>query len=111
MFATEWCEFSWSVRKLFAQYEIPYLAIDLDSVAYQVDNKGGKIRKAIEQKTGSKTVPQIYVVGTHLGGATETFDSLIDGSFGKILEENNVSWNKSVDTAPYSFLPDWLHPR
>jgi cysteine synthase A len=56
-------------------------------------------------------VPQIYVGGIHLGGATETFDALIDGSLGKMLEENNVSWNTSVDTAPYSFLPDWLHPR
>ncbi|MGI9272240.1 MAG: cysteine synthase A [Woeseiaceae bacterium] len=111
MFATEWCEFSWSVRKMFAQYEIPYRSVDLDSVAYQADNKGGKIRKAIEQKTGSKTVPQIYVGGVHIGGATETFDACKDGSLGKMLEENNVSWNRSVDTEPYSFLPDWLHTR
>jgi cysteine synthase A len=111
LFATEWCEFSWSVRKIFAQYEIPYRSVDLDSVAYQVDNKGGKIRKAIEQKTGMKTVPQIYVGGRHMGGATEVFDAMIDGSFGQILEENNVRWNQSVDAEPYSFLPDWLHPR
>jgi cysteine synthase A len=111
MFATEWCEFSWSVRKMFAKYEIPYRAIELDSVAYQVDNKGGNIRNAIEQITGLKTVPQIYVGGVHLGGATETFDACIDGSLGKMLEENNVSWNKSVEIEPYSFLPDWLHTR
>ena len=111
MFATEWCEFSWSVRKMFAQYGIPYRAVDLDSVAYQADNKGGKIRQAIEQKTGSKTVPQVYVGGVHIGGATETFDACKDGSLSKMLEENNVSWNQSVDTEPYSFLPDWLHTR
>ncbi|MGI9222367.1 MAG: glutaredoxin domain-containing protein, partial [Woeseiaceae bacterium] len=111
MFATEWCEFSWSVRKMFAAYEIPYRSVDLDSVEYQVDNKGGKIRKAIEQKTGLKTVPQIYVGGTHLGGATETFDACIDGSLARMLEEQDVSWDRSVDTEPYSFLPDWLHPR
>ena len=111
MFATEWCEFSWSVRKMFAEYEIPYRSIDLDSVAYQVENKGGKIRKAIEAKTGLKTVPQIYVGGHHLGGATETFDACIDGSLGKMLDENNVSWNRSVESEPYSFLPTWLHPR
>ena len=111
MFATEWCEFSWSVRKMFAAYEIPYRSVDLDSVEYQVDNKGGKIRKAIEQKTGLKTVPQIYVGGTHVGGATETFDACIDGSLGKMLEESNVSWNPPADAEPYAFLPDWLHPR
>jgi cysteine synthase A len=111
LFATEWCEFSWSVRKMFAAYEIPYRAIDLDSVAYQKDNKGGMIRKAIEARTGLKTVPQIYVGGTHLGGATEMFDACMDGTLAKMLEENNVSWNRKTDAAPYSFLPAWLHPR
>jgi len=111
LFALEWCEFCWSVRKMFKEYEIPYRSIDLDSVAYQEDNKGGKIRKAIEQRTGLKTIPQLYVGGKHLGGASETFDACKDGSLAKLLEENNVSWNKSVDTEPYSFLPGWLHTR
>jgi cysteine synthase A len=111
LFALEWCEFCWSVRKMFAEYEIPYRAIDLDSVANQEDNKGGKIRKAIESRTGQKTIPQIYVGGEHLGGASETFDACKDGSLQKMLEENNVSWNRSVNTEPYSFLPGWLHTR
>ncbi|MCH7636512.1 MAG: hypothetical protein IIA12_02445 [Proteobacteria bacterium] len=111
IFATEWCEFSWSARKMFAKYEIPYRAIELDSVAYQVDDKGGKIRKAIEQRTGFKTIPQIYVGGVHLGGATEMFDACKDGSLSKMLEENNVAWNQSVETDPYTFLPGWLHSR
>ena len=111
LFALEWCEFCWSVRKMFAEYEIPYRSIDLDSVAYQDENRGGKIRKAIEQRTGLKTIPQIYVGGKHVGGASETFDACRDGSLAKMLEENNVSWNRSVDTDPYSFLPGWLHKR
>ena len=111
MFATEWCEFSWSVRKMFAEYGIPYRSIDLDSVEYQVEDKGGKIRIAIEQRTGLKTIPQIYVGGKHLGGATEMFDACKDGSLAKLLEENNVNWNRSADREPYSFLPSWLHTR
>ena len=111
LFAMEWCEFCWSVRKMFAEYEIPYRSVDLDSVAYQENNRGGDIRKAIEQHTGLKTIPQIYVGGQHLGGATETFDAIKDGSMQKLLEENNVEWNRSVNTEPYSFLPGWLHSR
>jgi cysteine synthase A len=111
LFAMEWCEFCWSVRKMFAEYEIPYRSVDLDSVAYQEGNKGGNIRKAIEKNTGLKTIPQIYVGGQHIGGATETFDAVKDGSLQKLLEENNVSYNRSVDTEPYSFLPGWLHSR
>ena len=111
LFATEWCEFSWSVRKMFAHYEIPYRAIDLDSVPYQVDDKGRKIRRAIEQRTGLKTVPQVYIGGKHLGGATDLFDATKDGRLAAILKDNNVSWNPAVKTDPYTFLPGWLHSR
>ncbi len=111
LFALEWCEFCWSVRKMFAEYDIPYRSIDLDSVAYQEDNRGGKIRKVIEQRTGLKTIPQIYVGGQHIGGASETFDAVRGGNFQELLEQNGVNWNKQVDTDPYSFLPGWLHSR
>jgi len=111
LFALEWCEFCWSVRKMFAEYEIPYRSVDLDSVAYQEGNRGGNIRKVIEQRTGLKTIPQVYVGGIHVGGASETFDAVKDGSFQKMLEENGVAWNKNVSTEPYSFLPGWLHSR
>jgi cysteine synthase A len=111
LFALEWCEFCWSVRKMFAKYEIPYRSVDLDSVEYQVDNKGGKIRAALREKTTSKTIPQIFIGGQYVGGATELFDAAKDGSMQKLLEENTVHYNKTVKDDPYSFLPGWLHKR
>ena len=111
LFALEWCEFCWSVRKMLAHYEVPYKAVDLDSVAYQEGNKGGNIRKAIEAQTGLKTIPQIYIGGKHIGGASDLFDAAKDGTMAKLLEANNVAWNKSADQDPYSFLPKWLHKR
>lgn len=111
MFAMQWCEFSDSVRKMFAHYDIPYRSVDLDSVAYQEGNRGGKIRTAIQEQTGLKTIPQIYIGGRHVGGATELFDAAKDGSMAKLLKENNVAWAEAADRDPYSFLPDWLHAR
>jgi cysteine synthase A len=111
MFSHEWCEFCWSVRKMFAKYEIPYVTVDLDSVAYQQDNKGGKIRAALLDKTGSKTIPQIFVGGRFIGGATELFDSQKDGELAELLEKSSVAFNKEVDADPYSFLPGWLQER
>ena len=96
---------------MFAHYDIPYRSIDLDSVAYQDDNWGGQIRKALEADTGLKTIPQIYIGGTHVGGATDLFDGMKDGSIARLLEENNVAWNADADRDPYSFLPEWLHKR
>ena len=111
LFALEWCEFCWSVRKMFAKYEIPYRAIDLDSVEYQQDNKGGNIRAALYEQTSSKTIPQIFIGGQYIGGATELFDACKDGSMQQLLEDNTVIYNKDVQEDPYSFLPGWLHER
>jgi cysteine synthase A len=72
---------------------------------------GGNIRAAIYEQTGLRTIPQIYVGGQHVGGATEWFDAAKDGTMEKLLRENNVAWNEAVDRDPYSFLPQWLHER
>ena len=111
LFALEWCEFCWSVRKMLAKYEIDYQSFDLDNVEYQKNNKGGDIRAALEQKTGLKTIPQIFIGGTHIGGATELFDTCRDGSMQKLLQENSVTYNAGVSDDPYTFLPGWLHSR
>lgn len=111
LFALEWCEFCWSVRKMFAKYEIPYWSIDLDSVEYQQDNKGGEIRAALREQTSSKTIPQIYIGGQHIGGATELFDACKDGAMQRLLEANSVRFDREEQTDPYSFLPGWLHQR
>jgi len=111
LFALEWCEFCWSVRKMFAKYEIPYRSIDLDSVAYQKDDRGGRIRAALHARTGVRTIPQIFVGGEHVGGATELFDACRDGHLATLLEKSGVGWNRTIDTDPYTFLPGWLQSR
>jgi cysteine synthase A len=111
LFALEWCEFCWSVRKMFARYEIPYKAYDLDSVAYQQDDLGGKIRAALLENTGTATIPQVYVGGKHIGGATELFAACKTGELQKLLDENSVSYNRNIGDDPYTFLPKWLQSR
>lgn len=111
MFALEWCEFCWSVRKMFAEAGIPYRSIDLDSVEYQKDGLGGDIRAALREMTGAPTIPQIFVAGKHIGGATETFDAFNDGSLKTLLAEHGIPFDASMKRDAYSFLPNWLHPR
>lgn len=111
MFALEWCEFCWSVRKMFDETGIPYRAIELDSVDFQKDNLGGDIRGALLERLGSPTIPQIFVGGEYIGGATETFDAFNDGDLQKLLEKNAVSWDKTKNPDAYTFLPKWLVPR
>ncbi|HUG99074.1 MAG TPA: pyridoxal-phosphate dependent enzyme [Gammaproteobacteria bacterium] len=111
MFALEWCEFCWAVRKLFAAYGIAYRSVDLDSVAYQEDDRGGKIRAVLRQRLGTNNIPQVYVGGEHIGGCTETFDAWIAGTLQEKLAANGVSFDAQAEADPYSFLPGWLHSR
>jgi len=111
LFALEWCEFCWSVRKMFSKFEIPFRAVDLDSVEYQQDDRGGKIRAVLNAQYSVKTIPQIFVGGQLVGGCTEVFDAFKEGRLQKLLEESGVAYDKSAKDDPYSFLPSWLHPR
>ena len=112
LFALEWCEFCWSVRKLLAKLDVPYRAIDLDSVQYQENNMGGKIRAVLLDQLGSPTIPQIYIGGKHIGGATDLFAAYKNGEFNALLADHNISM-KSMPKAfePASLLPGWLHKR
>jgi cysteine synthase A len=111
MFAFEWCEFCGSVRKAFAEYGIPYTSIDLDSVTYQPDDRGGRMFEVLKRRTGSVTLPQIFVGGDFEGGCTDVFDKLKSGRLHARLEKHGISADPSVRTNPYDLLPGWLHPR
>ena len=111
MFALEWCEFCWSVRKLFKEFDIPYRSIDLDSADYQKDDWGGQIRNVLKARTNSPTIPQIFVGNQHIGGCTETFDAFNDGSLQQLMRDSGIKFKPADNVNAYSFLPKWLQPR
>jgi len=111
LFALEWCEFCWSVRRFFDRFGIAYRPINLDSADYQKDDWGGSIRAALRAKTGSVTIPQIFVGGEFVGGCTEVFDAWKSGALQKRLGASGVDHDDSIAVDPYTFLPKWLQPR
>jgi cysteine synthase A len=111
LFALEWCEFSWSVRKLFARLGVPYRSVDLDSVAFQAGDLGGKIRAVLAARTGARTIPQVFIGGTHVGGATDLLDAWRSGAARELLAKRGVAFDAAADLDPYSLLPKWLQPR
>jgi cysteine synthase A len=111
LFSLEWCEFCWSVRKLFRRLGIAYRSVDLDSVEYQGNDLGGKIRAVLAARTGAKTIPQVYIGGNHIGGCTDLFDGWRTGSVQRRLLDNKVSFDESAEIDPYTLLPKWLQPR
>ena len=111
MFALEWCEFCWSVRKLFNQFGIDFKSVDLDSVQYMENDRGKKMRAVLEQTNNWKTLPQIYIGGEFIGGCTDLFDKILEDRFDALLKKHAIAYNDSVKIDPYQLLPGWLHPR
>ncbi|MBX2882557.1 MAG: pyridoxal-phosphate dependent enzyme [Granulosicoccus sp.] len=111
MFALEWCEFCWSIRKLFDRMNVKYRSVDLDSVTYQPNDFGRDIRTALDHRTGATTIPQLFVAGQHLGGCTDTFSQFCDGSLQALFSANNISFKKDLVLDPETLLPNWLHTR
>ena len=111
VFALEWCECCWSLRMLFAKCAIPYRSVDLDSSAYQRDDRGGQIRAVLLARTGSRTIPQGFVGGKFIGGCTDTLEMFKDGCLQGLLKRHDVGFDDAVSVDPYGLLPGWLHSR
>ena len=111
LFALQWCEFCWSVRRLFERLRIPFRSVDLDSVEYQPDDRGGRIRAALAARTAVTTIPQLFVGGEFVGGCTDTFDAWRSGRLQSLLAAAHVEFDREATVDPYSFLPGWLQRR
>jgi cysteine synthase A len=99
------------VRRFFAKLGIAYRSVDIDSVALQEGNLGGRVRTALTARTGCRTIPQIFVGGRFIGGCTETFDAWRSGELQRLLKESGAGFDEAAKLDPYSFFPAWLQSR
>jgi cysteine synthase A len=111
MFAFQWCEFCWSVRRLFKACAISYRSVDLDSAELRHDDRGGKVRAAVAARTGVATIPQVFIGGHFVGGAREVFDAFSEGRLQALLEQHRVPFEIAAGLDPKSLLPNWLQTR
>jgi cysteine synthase A len=111
MFALEWCEFCWSVRRMLSRFGVAFRSIDLDAVEFQAGDRGGAIRGALTALTGASTLPQVFIGGELVGGATDLIEAWRTGRAQALLERYDVAFNRESGEDPRTFLPGWLQPR
>ena len=63
MYTTGWCPYCERARKLLARKSVAFEEIDLDSAPEK--------RAEMQQKSGRRTVPQIFIGNTHVGGSDD----------------------------------------
>ncbi len=105
MFALEWCEYCWTLRRYFDAVGAPYRSVDLDSVELQRDNLGLRLRSALGERTGSGTIPQVFIAGELVGGCSDVIAAYRNGRLGRLF--STLDMRVPGEISPEQFLPNW----
>ena len=75
VYSKAYCPFCVQAKDLLTSKGIAFKAIELDQVS-----NGAAIQNALQQKTGQRTVPNIFINGQHLGGCSDLQAANSNGS-------------------------------
>ncbi|NXO00743.1 GLRX2 protein, partial [Rhinopomastus cyanomelas] len=66
IFSKTTCVYCKMAKKVFDGMNVNYTAVELD-----VNSNGSQFQDVLEQMTGGRTVPRVFVNGSFVGGATD----------------------------------------
>ncbi|NXP12705.1 GLRX2 protein, partial [Thinocorus orbignyianus] len=67
IFSKTTCYYCKMAKKLFDDMNVNYTAVELD-----MNTHGSQFQDILQQMTGARTLPRVFVNGTFVGGATDT---------------------------------------
>ncbi|NXF75025.1 GLRX2 protein, partial [Sclerurus mexicanus] len=67
IFSKTTCPYCKMAKEIFEDLNVHYTAVELDR-----NKNGTQFQDILEQMTGGRTVPRVFVNGTFVGGATDT---------------------------------------
>ncbi|EAU92516.1 hypothetical protein CC1G_00735 [Coprinopsis cinerea okayama7 len=82
IFSKSYCPYCRKAKNLFAEKfpQVEPKVLELD----ELDN-GSAIQDYLQQKTGQRTVPNVFVESQHIGGSDDTKAALESGKLAKLL--------------------------
>lgn len=108
MFALEWCEFCWSLRKFLKALGVPFKDVALDAGVLQPGDLGLRLRRSLGARTGVQTIPQLFIGGDPVGGCMDAFAAFRSGELKRRLAATGVSMHAPDGLVAEDFLPGWL---
>ena len=79
MYATGWCGFCERARALLKSKNVPFEEIDVDARP--------EARAEMMARSGRRTVPQIFIGETHVGGSDDLQDLDASGGLDSLLNQ------------------------
>ena len=78
MYATGWCPYCMRARTLLEKKGVVFQEIDVDS--------DPRLRAEMQARSGRRTVPQIFIGTTHVGGCDDLHDLDAAGKLDSLLK-------------------------
>eukprot|EP00475_Leptophrys_vorax_P022027 TRINITY_DN2996_c0_g1_i1.p1 TRINITY_DN2996_c0_g1~~TRINITY_DN2996_c0_g1_i1.p1 ORF type:complete len:127 (-),score=31.87 TRINITY_DN2996_c0_g1_i1:37-417(-) len=82
VYSKSYCPYCDSVKELFEALQVKYNAKELDLIA-----DGSLIQAELRKITDQSTVPNVFVNGVHIGGASDTFTAHNNGTLQHLLDQ------------------------
>ncbi|KAL4360819.1 hypothetical protein GQ457_04G026740 [Hibiscus cannabinus] len=86
VYSKSWCPYSSEVKSLFKKLGVEPSVIELDELGAQ----GSQLQNVLEQLTGQRTVPNVFIGGKHIGGCTDTVELYQNGELESLLSNANA---------------------
>ena len=80
MYSTGWCGYCARARSLLQQKNVEFEEIDADTPS---------VRAEMIARSGRRTVPQIFIGETHVGGCDELMELEASGRLDPLLRQGN----------------------
>ncbi|ORY92154.1 thioredoxin-like protein [Syncephalastrum racemosum] len=80
VFSKSYCPYCKRAKDLLDQLKIEYYAIELD-----VEADGAAIQAYLQELSGQRTVPNIFINGKHVGGCDDLFEAKSSGKLQQLL--------------------------
>jgi glutaredoxin 3 len=84
VYTSQYCGFCTRAKLLLEQEDIPFLEIDITG------DREARV-ELIERSKGQRTVPQIFVGQTHVGGFSELLALYRSGELAPLLEAEGIN--------------------
>jgi len=83
IFSKSWCPYCRRVKALFKEHfpAVTPFVVELDE-----RDDTDAVQDYLKEKTGQRSVPNVFIDGKHIGGCDDTFASFKKGELAKLLE-------------------------
>ncbi|XP_075880818.1 thioredoxin reductase 3 isoform X1 [Nelusetta ayraudi] len=88
VFSKSYCPYCLQVKDLFNELNVPCNVLELDLI-----DDGTNYQDMLLEMTGQKTVPNVFVNKTHIGGCDKTMQAHKDGSLQQLLSGENEKYD------------------